>query len=111
MQSTLVGELAHEKSGRRRLRLAIMVASATCAGAAPSLAQSQPVPAWAPSPARLTIDLLAAGRKISGDVLGEHVWGGGAMVALEFRPVKMLGIAVGALGASTPQLNFKDQAL
>jgi outer membrane protein OmpA-like peptidoglycan-associated protein len=93
------------------MRLALFVASATCAGAAPLLGQSQPATASAPLPGRLTLDLLAAGRKISGDLVGEHVWGGGGMVALEYRPVRMLGIAVGALGASTPQLNFKDQAL
>jgi len=44
-------------------------------------------------------------------VLGEHVWGGGASVGLEFRPIEMLGLTVGAVAASTPQMNFKDHAM
>jgi len=81
--------------------------------AAPAAAQSsqRTEPVGVRSYARITLDVLAAGRKLPGDVLGEHVWGGGAMVAVELRPFSLVGLSLGALGASTPQLNFKDQAV
>lgn len=57
------------------------------------------------------VGLLPTVRKLSADVLSQHVWGGGLTFALGYRLTEMLSLEAALLGASTPQLNFKDQAL
>lgn len=93
------------RTDARGIARAMSVVIALGASPLPSLAQR------ASAPLRVSLDMLAAGRKVSGDVLGEHVWGGGGMVAAELRVLDIAGIRVGALGASTPQMNFKDHAM
>jgi outer membrane protein OmpA-like peptidoglycan-associated protein len=95
-----------------RVALVALIASL---GAVPSDGQAQERGAASPdnarSFARVTLDLLAAGRKLPGEVLGDHVWGGGAMVAVQYRPFSFVGLSVGALGTSAPQLNFRNQSV
>src|SRR5262245_40226704 len=83
------------------MTLAVIPCAAGAQSRATNPFSERPTDAW------LTFDVLAAGRKLPGNVLGEHVWGGGAMFALELRPTSLVGLSVGAIGASTPQLNFK----
>ena len=74
-----------------RVALVALVASL---GAVPSDGQAQGRGAAGPddarSFARVTLDLLAAGRKLPGEVLGDHVWGGGGMVAVEIGALPWL---------------------
>jgi outer membrane protein OmpA-like peptidoglycan-associated protein len=109
--SNVMGSNGH-RVGQRVARRTLLIIAAL--GAAPALAAAQRTSASS-SPgrffSRLSLDVLATGRKLPGSVLGEHVWGGGATVGLEFRPIEMVGLTVGAMAASTPQLNFKDHAM
>ena len=59
---------------------------------------------------RWEIGLLPTLRKLSGDVMGDHVWGMGATLATEYRVKGPLGLQAAMTGAFNPQLNFKDQA-
>jgi len=59
---------------------------------------------------RWEIGLLPTLRKLSGDVMGDHVWGMGATLAAEYRVKGPLGLQAAMTGAFNPQLNFKDQA-
>ena len=101
--------IGHWTIGPRLARRALSLILALGTVSASSAAQRAPS---APrSYSRASLDLLATGRKLPGTVLGEHVWGGGAMIGLELRPIEMLGVTLGAVAASTPQMNFKDHAM
>ena len=98
--------------GLRKARRALFISTAL--GTVSAAAAAQRAPATSSNArfySRVSLDMLATGRKLPGSVLGEHVWGGGATVGLEFRPIEMLGLTVGAVAASTPQMNFQDQAM
>jgi outer membrane protein OmpA-like peptidoglycan-associated protein len=76
-----------------------------------------PMAAQAPRPAgdlsratRWEFGVLPTLRKLSGDVMGDHVWGMGATLSAEYLLGGPWAVQSAFTGAFNPQLNFRDQA-
>jgi outer membrane protein OmpA-like peptidoglycan-associated protein len=84
-----------------------------CVVAMCASAQAQaPTPEAGGSPRleRWEFGVLPTWRKLSGEVMGDHVWGMGATLAAEYRVTGPIGLQAAFTGAFNPQLNFQDQA-